>query len=82
MKRINTDFPFVSDSFMIPYFLENYSYDPKDFEVVKDGLSHTYKLPMGTTLNFNYDFLSLSAFSALMAEGLLQFKSSMICSTV
>ena len=50
------DVPFVSDSFAVNYFLKAYQYDP-NCEVVKagTGLSHTYNLPMGTSLNFDYD---------------------------
>ena len=54
------DVPFVSDSFAIQYFLASSWYiDPENPEcdVVKaeKGLSHTYNLPMGTSVNFDYD---------------------------
>ena len=48
------DVPFVSDSFAIPYFLENYSYD-RNCVPVKNGGSHTYQLPMGTSVIFDYN---------------------------
>lgn len=50
------DVPFVSDSFVIQSFLGILEYDP-DCEVINDagGLSHTYAMPMGTYIEFDYE---------------------------
>ena len=48
------DVPFVTDSFAISYFLETYGYLP-NCEPVKNGNIHTYQLPTGTYVIFNYD---------------------------
>lgn len=50
------DVPFVKDNFVIEHFLKNYMYTTGAEETKgEDGLSHTYKLPMGTSVRFDYD---------------------------
>lgn len=49
------DVPFVTDNMAIENFLENMSYTSKGEKVVSaNGLSHTYNLPMDTSVNFDY----------------------------
>ena len=50
------DVPFVSDDFAIQYYLAGSMYNP-ECEPVKaeKGLSHTYYLPMGEAIVFDYD---------------------------
>ena len=49
------DVPFVTDKMAIDSFLENMRYTTKA-EMVKsaNGLKHTYKMPMGTSVEFDY----------------------------
>lgn len=50
------DVPFVSDSFVIKNFLEMLGYNPEcKVENSDSGLAHTYSMPMGTSVGFNYD---------------------------
>lgn len=50
------DVPFVKDSFAVDNFLESLAYTTGAEETkAKEGLSHTYKLPMGTSVRFDYD---------------------------
>ena len=50
------DVPFVKDSFVVDHFLNTYAYTTGAEEVKgEEGLNHTYKLPMGTSVRFDYD---------------------------
>ena len=51
------DVPFVSDEFAIGLFLTQYEYDLEDGEksVAEEGLKHQFYLPMGTSVEFDYD---------------------------
>ncbi len=50
------DVAFVSDKFVIESFLKMFDYSP-ECEVVNDagGLIHTYTMPMGTYIDFDYE---------------------------
>lgn len=50
------DVPFVSDSYVIKSFLKMLAYDP-NCEVINEagGLIHTYDMPMGTYIAFDYE---------------------------
>lgn len=50
------DVPFVKDSFAVDNFLKSFAYTTGADETKgEEGLSHTYKLPMGTSVKFDYD---------------------------
>ncbi|MCR5653227.1 MAG: Ig-like domain-containing protein [Ruminococcus sp.] len=50
------DVPFVSDDFVISYFLASSMYSPEcEPEKSDKGLCHTYILPMGEAIVFDYD---------------------------
>lgn len=51
------DVAFVSDEFVMSLFLAQYKYDPYSYEetVAEEGLKHTYGLPMGTSVEFDYE---------------------------